>query len=154
MAIGGDVRLRVYELIRIALEEPKSILMKQMKLVLLLALFGGSASAQSRVWRESSARDHYEIVRETSFAGADVQDENGRLTVRKLFDIDKFPNDLRVGDVITGVEDISVARVKEWEAAMDRFKPEQKVTIHVLRDGKPTEVVVRLRKISMFGKVV
>jgi hypothetical protein len=56
--------------------------------------------------------------------------------------------------VITGIEDITVIKTKEWEAAMDRFKPEQKVTVHVLRDGKATDVVVRLRKVPVFGKVV
>jgi S1-C subfamily serine protease len=128
--------------------------MKKAKLLLLLAFCATGAGAQTRVWKESTAREHYEIVKQTSFAGVDVKDTSGQPVVREVFDADKFPNDLKAGDVITGIEDITVTRAREWEEAMDRFKPEQKVTVHVLRDGKPLDVQVKLRKISVFGKVI
>jgi S1-C subfamily serine protease len=128
--------------------------MKKVKLLLLLAFCAGASHAQNGVWKESVNRDRYEIVRETNFAGVDVQEDGGRPVVRKVMSEGKYPNDFLVGDVITGIEDITVAKTKEWEAAMDRFKPEQKVTVHVLRAGKATDVVVRLRKVPVFGKVV
>jgi S1-C subfamily serine protease len=128
--------------------------MKKINLLVLMALCATAAGAQTAVWRESAAREHYEIVKQTSFAGVDVQDKSGQPVVREVFDAEKFPNDLKVGDVITGIEDITVTRSREWEAAMDRFRPDQKVTVHVLRDGKPLDISVKLRKVSVFGKVI
>ncbi|RYZ20253.1 MAG: PDZ domain-containing protein [Chitinophagaceae bacterium] len=127
--------------------------MKHTKLLLLLAFAAQGAIAQTRVWKEAAPRDHYEIIRETCFANVDVQDHDGRPTVEKLFDTGRYANEFKVGDVITGIDDITVAKAREWEAAMDRFKPEQKATVHVLRNGKAVDVPVQLRRISVFGKV-
>ncbi|TCZ68325.1 hypothetical protein [Flaviaesturariibacter aridisoli] len=35
----------------------------------------------------------------------------------------------------------------------DRFRPGQKATVHVLRNGKAIDVPLQLRRISVFGKV-
>ncbi|TCJ19597.1 PDZ domain-containing protein [Flaviaesturariibacter flavus] len=127
--------------------------MKHVVFLIAIACAGSAANAQSRVWRETTSGEHYEIVRVSAFAGVEVQDQNGRPTVQKLFSEGK-DGGFVIGDIITAVENIGVSNAREWEAAIEKFKPEQKVTVRVLRQGRPVELPVRLGKVNVFGKVV
>ncbi|RYY67075.1 MAG: hypothetical protein EOO12_02265 [Chitinophagaceae bacterium] len=94
----------------------------------------------------------YEIIRETCFANVDIQDHEGRPALERLIDTDRYANEFKVGDVISGIEGITVAKAREREAVMDCFKPGQQATAHVLPNGKAIDVPVQLRRISVFGK--
>jgi S1-C subfamily serine protease len=55
---------------------------------------------------------------------------------------------VRAFDAIVGIDDLKVEDYDDLFAALDRRKPGQTVTVHLLRDGKRTSVKVELEPIN------
>jgi S1-C subfamily serine protease len=53
-----------------------------------------------------------------------------------------------VGDVITAVDDNQLATANDLFTVLDGYKPGNTVTLHILREGKPTEVNITLGSAS------
>jgi serine protease Do len=58
---------------------------------------------------------------------------------------------LKKGDVITKINDIKVEDQDDLTTAIGKFKPEEKVTVTIKRDGKEQKVTATLGKRSLFS---
>jgi S1-C subfamily serine protease len=51
---------------------------------------------------------------------------------------------IMLGDIIVGIDDTKIESANDVFAALERHKTGDTVTLHIVRDGKPTDVSVTL----------
>ncbi|MDB5251680.1 MAG: hypothetical protein JWP27_849 [Flaviaesturariibacter sp.] len=117
--------------------------------VLLIASLG--ASAQSSIDRGR----HYEMGKTASFPNADVEVRDGAIVVTKVFArIDGSLPDLKTGDIIRTYGMVSIVTKRDWEKALDAYKPGDRVDIVVERFGKSLTLSVVLDRVNVFKEVI
>ncbi|MBN8855546.1 MAG: hypothetical protein BGO55_28035 [Sphingobacteriales bacterium 50-39] len=103
---------------------------------------GGAMSIDGNVWPGNSNRAFLGVTTEST-------EKNGQKGA-EIHEISKgsaaFKANLKIGDIITRVDEIKVEGPQSLADAIHKYKPEDKVSVTFLRDGKEQKMTIPLGK--------
>lgn len=103
---------------------------------------GGTMSIDGDAWSGSANRAFLGVTTEKT-----DKDGEGGAQIREISKgSSAFKANLKVGDIITGVDEIKIDGPQSLSEAIHKYKPEDKITLTFKRDGKEQKMTIPLGK--------